>query len=728
MLAAAPCAAAQQSAPAVVQGRVTDADGAAVPYASVLLVGTTAGTATDTTGHFRFATRHRGRGTLRISAVGYTPATRHVVLVPGDTLTLLLRLHEAVTEREEAVVTARAEPPVLDDASEMRPLEAVTTAGASGGLFRALKMLPGAQAAGDGAALFVRGGARHETKVFLDGAPVAHPYRQESPAGTAFGTIPPFLTSGAHFAAGGFSARYGNALSGVLVMETQGQPRQHAATLGLGLAAASVQAAAPVAGETLGLRLSGNRSFTGVLFRVNGLADDFHTLPRSADGSGALHYRYGDSGRLKAFGFVQHSRLAVHAKEPSFAGVFAVDEQSQLYFLDWQHDAGPWHLSANLSHRRHAETQQFGVLDLTGADRGTQFRLDTQRPLRANSTLSAGALLEHRTSTLTGTVPTGYAPAPAAPTRTLDERLPARRAGAYAEVDVSLLSGLSLRAGLRADHHSLARQTVLAPRLRLRYHLSAYTTARLAWGLYHQFPALSRLDAPGELPALQAERAQHFIAGLEHERGNLQARLEAYYKPYDHLVVERPSEELANAGDGVAYGLDTFARYGAFLETRFSGWVAYSLLHSRRTQMRRLGERHILEKGPTPQSITHSLALVGKTRIVGGLYGGGTFRWASGAPVTPVVGAVPAGPGEGFLPIEGAVGSERQPPFRRLDLQLSYYWPLGDGRAATFYVSVANALGHRNVVGYDYTPNYAERTPQHSPYRRLFYAGLTLGL
>jgi hypothetical protein len=195
---------------AVVQGRITDAAGAGVPYASVHLAGTTAGASADTSGRFHFSTGATGSRELRARAIGYAPAVRRVELAPGDTLAVRLVLEEAVSELEEVVVAAEAGgPPALDDAPAIDALEAVTTPGTSGDPLRAVKLLPGALAGTAGSGLFVRGGEKGETRLLLDGAPVAHPYRQETPTGGAFGTLPPFLVEGLHFSTGGFSARYG---------------------------------------------------------------------------------------------------------------------------------------------------------------------------------------------------------------------------------------------------------------------------------------------------------------------------------------------------------------------------------------------------------------------------------------------------------------------------------------------------------------------------------------
>jgi len=72
--------------------------------------------------------------------------------------------------------------------------------------------------------------------------------------------------------------------------------------------------------------------------------------------------------------------------------------------------------------------------------------------------------------------------------------------------------------------------------------------------------------------------------------------------------------------------------------------------------------------------------------------GGLTFRYATGRPVTPIIGAIRNDQFGFYEPIEGPINSERLPSFQRLDGSLSYYLPYGNGHSATFYLAVSNLL------------------------------------
>ena len=715
--------------PAVVRGEVVDGKGDPVPFANVQLAGTTDGAATGRDGRFRFATRHLGERRVVASFIGREPARRTVRLAPGDTAAVRLVLRRVLIELGETAVTASTWSTGEKEDVTLSPLDVVTTAGAAADIFQALKTFPGAAMVDDGAGLYVRGGDVSETLILLDQATVVHPYRHESPTGGVFGTIPPFMTKGTVFSTGGFPARYGNTLSAVLAMESQDLPPRGLSTLSLGLAALSLGVDAPVVPDRLGLRLSGNLSLTDLLFRVNGQAGAFETYPRSRDGNLNLVYRYSPSGRLKLFSFATGDRLGVRVEEPSFDGFYRSRSAGGLHNLQWTHVHRGWLIRSSASLNRYSARRQLGNLDLEPADLTAKLRADLEGGLGDRMWLRFGGETERMENRFRGTVPRREDIFdPEAEVFELDHDYGARRAGAYMEVDLKPAHDVAVNAGLRADHHDLAGRLVFDPRLSARWSFNSGTDLRLGWGIYHQFPAPREYDPVSGNPGLGPQRAQHWVAGLTHERRDLMMRAEAYHKPYRDLVLHDPRLNYTNGGRGRASGLDLFLKHGGFLQTRVSGWASYSLLRSRRLQPRHLGREVSYEQAPSPFDITHNLTLVGKAQLTAGLTGGLTLKAASGRPVTPVIDAVPAEGGGYYLPVEGPVGSERLPAFHRLDGNLSYLRYFGSGHQAVFFLAVNNLLDRANILDYEYNLDYSERRPRATRFRRSVYFGAVITL
>lgn len=719
-----------QSQLAHVLGTVVDENGRPLPLVNVQVLESFDGGVTDAAGRFSFPSRKLGALQLRASLLGYESAEHAAQLSANDTTRLAFVLRETLINFRETVVTASAY--TTGDEGKgvtLRGLEVVTTPGAAADIFLAIKTFPGVAMVDEGSGLFVRGGDVSETVTLLDQATVVHPYKYESPTGGVFGTISPFLVSGTFFSSGGFSARYGNALSGVLAMDSQNLPENTSYTFNVGLAAASAGAQLNLIPNKLGVRFSGNRSSTDIMFRLNGQRDEFTITPRGIDGNLSVVYQYSPSGRIKFFNYAETNRIGVHVEEPSFAGVYEGEETNQLHNLQWSETWQNWLLKTSLSLNRYDTKRSLGNLNLQPRDDTFKWRVDAEREVGARARFAWGYEIERVTNRFTGTVPKNdNVLDPDAEVYQLAEKFSAQRAGAYADFETQLSRRWIAGVSARVDHHNLARETIFDPRFSLRYDLNKETNVRAAWGIYQQFPQPYLFNQESGNPHLNAQRAQHFILGFEHQRGQTQLRVEGYYKPYERLVLRDNELEYSNRGEGTARGLDVFVKHGAFLQTRLNGWLAYSFLRSRRLQARDIGTRYVYDHAPSAFDITHNLTLVGKVRLIQFLSGGLTYRFATGRPITPLVGAIRNDEFGFYEPIEGQINSERLPSFQRLDASLSYYLPYGKGHTAVFYLAVSNVLNRANVLGYEYSEDYSERTPRKTNYQRFIYFGVTTTL
>jgi hypothetical protein len=710
-----------------VTGKVIDADARPIEFASVVIVGTATGTLTDENGKFSLTTTLTGTIKLRASAVGFTAKEQTITL--GARNEILFGLEETGASSNEVVVSASAYTTGAGETATINSLDVVTTPGAAADIFRAIQTLPGVARVDDGAGLFVRGGDVGETLTLLDQATVTYPYRFQTPqtgsGGGLFGTIPPFLVSGTVFSSGGFSARYGNALSAVLAMESDNLPAQSSLSANISLGATSLGAQAQLT-DKLGVRFSGNYSLPQPMFALNNQLALFERLPQNLDGNLSVIYRYSPSGQVKVFNYLTQNQVGVRTAQNAQAGVYFSDENNSLHNVQWSDVFGGWFVKASLSLNRFATNRRFGILNTTQGDDTYKLRADAESDIVSGVKIAFGAEAEHVVNRYGGVVPlTSDLFSPSAQGTRIDERYIGTRFGGYAETEISLTKNFILTAGLRADNHTLAAQTTLDPRLSLRYRALESLTFSAAWGIYHQFAQPFQFATAVGNPNLRAQSAQHFIVGAMYDKDVLLVRVEAYHKPYRDLIVQDAALNLSNRGTGFAQGVDFFLKFGGFLKTPVSGWISYSYLRSERTQARRGIDGLSYEVASTPFDITHNLVIVSLVQVWGGLHVGTTTRLSTGRPLTPIIGSTFQ---NGlYSPIDGAVGSERLPDFNRLDLNANYYLPFGK-HSAVFYAEVSNVLDKENIVGYQYNADFSVRTPTLSTFRRFWYFGATLTL
>lgn len=718
---------------AFLAGTLKNSNNAPVNFASAQIVETKEGRLSDKNGQFLIASVTQGTVTLRIKQNSYEIVEQIVELRIGDTTRIDLTLYPKVVTLKEAVVGASAFTTGEIKGVTLRPLDVVTTPGAAADIFRALQTFPGVANADDGSTLIVRGGDANETVSLLDQATIVHPYRYESPSGGAFGTIPPFFVSGTMFTSGGFPARYGNALSGVLAMESQNIPMQDALSLNLGMFGASVGVNWAAIPDKLGIRFSGNRTDIRLILALNGAADEFPTPPASYDANLSVVFKYSASGKFKLFNYATQDELGVKIHRPAYGSevdaVYRNSSLNRIHSLQWSDLLDDWLLKASVSWNAYSGDRSLGQLTIKPADNTYKWRFDAEKDLSENFRLLVGQEVERTEYSLTGRTPAQgriYDPN-ATVLYPIDAHLGANRWGGYAEVETKFARQWLLGAGVRADYHTIAQQLVFDPRVSLRYAMDEFWNIRASWGVYHQFPQIDQFNSVTGNPLLQAQQAQHYILGVDYQEGDWLFRVEAFSKQYDAMVIRSLATNLGNLSNGYARGVDVFLKYGAYLVTPISGWISYSYLTAQRLQTRDVATELLYETAPAAYDLTNNFTVVLKNEILPRFTGGFTFRYGTGAPVTPIVGGAKM-PDGSYQPIEGAVSSERLADYIRLDLSFSYFYPFATKHSAVFFASINDVTNEIRTLGYNYSTDYSVRTPRQSTVRRTLVVGAMLSL
>jgi len=692
--------------PGIVSGRVLDEDGKPLQYVNVFFTDGIEGAMTDENGRFVIKTMRIGERTLRVSYIGYEQKNIEVVVSAARQVDLTIQMEESLIEMETITISASSFTMADEEGQTLTSMDVVTTAGASADIFRAIQTLPGVTQVDEGAGMFVRGGDVSETVILLDQATLSHPYRYESDTGGYFGMISPFLLSGTYFSSGAFSAKYGNALSGVLAMESLGMPDARALQVSMGLAALSLGADVPVIPNKLGLRFSGNYSNTWPLFWVNGGLDRFEDLPVSGDGNLSVIYRYSPQGKLKFSSYFNRDDIGVGYQSPEFEGTFVSGTDNLLSNLRWQHVFGR-HLSLKSSLSRSAFHQELGVgsLALKISDRFLKWRTDMVYPATDRLKINSGFEADRLATNISGSVPEDENDlSPEGTVKIISTDYSTRHAGLYLESEVNITPRLFTIGGLRVDYLDGSDDLTVDPRISVGYRVTDTQIIKLATGLYHQYPKAQYRDAEYGNPDLEPLCAGHYVAGYELKSELTNFKVELYYKDYGNLPLEVPEDSLIyynNEGYGYVYGADIFLKGSLpFID----GWISYSYLTSERKELDHL------KLVPTDYDIHHNFTAALKTRIGMRNSLSLTYRYTSGKPYTPAL---------------EEWNAARLPPIQRLDMSWSHFYPFGNGNFIVFYGAVSNLLDRQNIYGYLYSPDYQERTVLRSTYGRSYYFGFT---
>ena len=205
-----------------IAGKVTEKGGKdLVAYATVIVLGTKQGAHTADDGTFTIRSVPAGSYQVRVLGLGYEPVTRTVSVNAGATATLDVDLgggQKVVKQVEEIVVSAQK----LIDTKSSASKQLVSSESLKDlpveNLQQAVGLKAGVIASSDG--LHFRGGRAGEVKFQLDGVEVSDPLFGRS------ANVGNLAVASADVLSGGFDAEYGNALSGIVNVQTrEGGPK-----------------------------------------------------------------------------------------------------------------------------------------------------------------------------------------------------------------------------------------------------------------------------------------------------------------------------------------------------------------------------------------------------------------------------------------------------------------------------------------------------------------------
>jgi len=212
--------------------------------------------------------------------------------------------------------------------------------------------------------------------------------------------------------------------------------------------------------------------------------------------------------------------------------------------------------------------------------------------------------------------------------------------------------------------------------------------------------------------------SRQYVLGWQMGEDKRIARVELYDKQYRDLVGLTHDKAVVGDGTGQARGADVFVKHG--IGPYLSARLTYSYVDSRRTDP----STGIM--APAAFDITNSVSLIADQQLPKGWSVSGAFRYATGKPYTPVVGASFDSVTAVWDPRYDVPNSDRLPAAERLDLSISRLTYLGPRTILVYFFSLENVLDRVNLYEYTYNADYTQRIPIRSLFKRSVYFGASL--
>lgn len=679
------------SAQSTISGVVTDKKGEPVPFANVYLEDLFDGTSTDEAGKFTFTTQGTGALLLIVSSVGYQTTSKPIVL-DGNTVSVVISLKSGGLELDAVVVSAGAfEASDEKKGTILKPLDIVTNPSASADLFQALATLPGVNQVNDQTGLFVRGGEASETQTIIDGTLVSNPFFGNVPDIPARGRFDPFLFKGTLFSTGGYSAQYGQALSSVLILNTEDLPSRDEYSIGLNMAGID-GALTKVWNDRTAIIGSLNYTNLSPLFAIVPQNRNWVTPPNGLGGALAFRHQPKEGAMLKSYLQYQNGNIALNFDpngNPSTDNQFQNQNRNLFWNNSYRGSLGDqWRIFAAAALSIDDNTDQLGSDSFGASEWLGQGRITLSKGLGA-SLIRFGSELQAARSDFFF--------------NDQSELLEDRFAALYAETDVRLGKKIAGRIGLRSEYTNSIDAFNIMPRVSLTYKTGGQSQVSFAYGQFFQTPTAESLLESG---GLNYEKATHYILNYQWQTEQQIFRIEAYYKDYENLIRESFSTELTNEGFGFSRGVDVFWRDQKTIPN-LTYWISYSLIDAQR-----LYRDFPVQATPTFVS-THTFSLIANYQFTPRHRLGVGYTYASGRPY--------------FNPNNTEFLGDQTIDYHNLNISSSYLTTLW-GNFSVLYLSVRNPFSFRQVFGYRYTDDGSTRNPITPATDWSFFAGISVSI
>jgi hypothetical protein len=686
-----------------ISGTIKDKNGISVPFANVYIENTIDGVTSDVDGKFSLKTGEKGKQVLVISMLGYSdysdtvylnkqPVTIDAVLQEGDILIGEVQITAGIFETDDD-----------EKVAILKPIDIYTNAGAAGDIARAIESLPGSQSVRNETGLFVRGGDASESVIYIDGMVVQNPFAGNVPGVSQRSRFSAFQFKGMAFSSGGYSARYGQALSSILELNTFDKPEE--STINLNASLSGVAGSATKKLNNSSVECSGYYTDYSPFFSIASTNYDFYQVPKGVGGSARYVHENKYKGLLKVF--MKHDQKTSGTKipdpyQPGNIIAYGMDNTNSYFNTSYRQHAGDFVFKLSSSASSNFDENVWDTLPTKNDDWRIQCRGEIlYYPFNKLNLLVGTEIQRYNFNKTFDTLEFMY-----------NEFIPA----SYFEAEWKVNRYIAVKPGIRYENSDLIGASSLSPRIALAVKTGKNSQIAYAGGIYYQ-NANNRYLISGYRPEFQ--RTVHYIANYQWVTEESSFRIEGYYKAYSDLVREINSRynsntyrfisgQIDNSGNGYATGLDLFWKDKA-LNSNFDYWISYSYIDTKR----------LYENLPdklTPVFVSdHNLNIVAKYFVEAWqLNIGVTYTYASGKPYY-------------YYDINNTFSSGATPEYQNMSATLSYLTNIGKW-FTVFYLSVDNITNRKNILGYRYTSNGQNKYSIEPAVHQWFMFGMNVSL
>jgi len=713
-----------------------------------------AGNVTNDKGEFEIINLPVGIYKIEFSYIGYGKRiVTNVVIKSSKTARVNIALKQEALQGEEVTITAGYFVKPDDSPVSVQKLsyeEIRRAPGARGDISRMLQTLAGVSPSSDDRNdLIIRGGSPSEVLFMIDHIDIPNPnhFGTQGATGGPISMINTELIEDVKFLAGGFSARYGHKLSGVMDVKFREGSRERTGGMadlnmaGIGghvegplfqgkgsyifsLHRSYMELMAPLLGyggipvysnlqgklvvdlnaknQLLALVLGGDDSID---FGGKAEADDYHQGQVDTLGYEKTDFR----SRQITTGM----RLRTLWNRNIFS-YFTVSHSYSRFYTDYNNESIAARLDSKNKIKDEEVISSTDVYDNVSTESMSIVKGDFSWLLPGRNELNFGAYLRmykfnHDIKFIPENPDEKNAYGVRQKALKVNYRQPLTpKTGGYLSLKLTPLPGLMLNAGFRYDYFSLLKEADISPRLNAALKINSRLSFNAGGGRYYQDPEFIHISGDRTNKYnLKTIGADHLIAGLEYLLAeDMRLTVEAYHKRYFNYPVMADSnyQMITMANNGATYGntgsnllISTGTGKVSGIEAMIQKKVTkniYGLISYSLSRIEHKAGDGIFRAGTFDSRNVFNLVL--GYRLNKSWEFSMKWRYAGGTPYTPYDVISSTAAGRGLLDLN-EVNSNRFRPYHRLDLRFdhrSYFKKV----TIVSYFSIENVYNRQNQL------------------------------
>ncbi len=688
-----------------IKGIVKDVHGFVQADVLIYLEGRFDETTSDSTGYFELNSDiAQGEVAMLIGHKGDYLDIFEAITIDGPEVAVEIFFTQKTYELN--TVTVKAKRNVEKEFMQLKSIQTLDAifSSSDGNVLSSINTLPGANQVGETGELSVRGGAGYETRYFVDGMLLRQYLGSSAPGTGGSFRLPASMFKQFQLNTGGYSAEYGQALSSVLLMETQDLPSLYNEGVFVSPFFASAQVRTAIDDNT-----SLEADFSYVNFAlINDLlpTDDPNRRlvqgPETVEGNAFFKKKLKNGGFFKSLNYASRSQVSledVDINQLDRKLQFHVDNDNIYTLNTLSYPLGEWNIKGAfaagydktkivIDTLANDESDRYGAFQPTEREWNAHLKLRAVRPIWSNLTLNIGteSFWTHSQFEIDQEQ------------ANISEILTA----VYAESSIRF-GRLNVISGSRLEYSNLLGEFNFAPRMNVTLNLPRKWILSYSSGKFFQTPQSDHLLWGTD--NITFAKAQHHIIGVEkkfHEKQSL--KVEAYDKRYTGLI-KIIDDEYTSEGHGSTRGFEILWMDRKTFNN-IDYWCNYAYTDAKRDHL-----DYLRSVQPEFASKHQASMVLYKNFPKISTIIGTSYTYQSGRPYYN-----PNRTAEAFL-------SDLTPDYHFTKINIAHSFNAGNN-SVILVVTLDNLLGRRAIYNYEYaTSDPTFRRPITPLFRRFLFVG-----